>query len=309
MRSPTRVPARRKTAKVPIMRLDMTEADYRRLTGRLYESYDDVPWDHVEEAWTPKKSKFQNPPGWKKPESYPGVPSAEYKAALTKGYLDLGLVDPSAFDKKKIKKLILKSVAKLLHKSNGKKAFIRDPEGVLKAVYKGQMVKDAFGADLEEVLAAIYDKKIGVKMKMSVGKTAVGWSLASAPLNEAIEILHGFFDDDTPTDVVADFIASALEGAEKTRLSPAQLAVLKVVDRHGYYVHLSGDSMEVPHGARALPRLVKLGYLTIAKTSVSRVPGEASLNVFGKQWRRGATARETRYEITDKGRKALETPG
>ena len=93
----------------------------------------------------------------------------------------------------------------------------------------------------------------------------------------------------------------------EARLSATQRAVLARVALHGWYVHLSGDGMEVPRGARAFPKLVKLGYLTIAKSSVSRTPGEASINVFGKQWRPGSTNRETKYEITDKGRDALES--
>lgn len=124
---------------------------------------------------------YDLPAGFVKPLSYPGLVGQEFTTALTKGYLDMGLVDPKAkgIDSPAFQKKVLREVVKLLVASKGKSAFIRDPEWVLKNVFKG-MVKTVLQEQVKEALEAMFEKKVSVTISGFKGKTGFGWRL-SAP--------------------------------------------------------------------------------------------------------------------------------
>lgn len=125
---------------------------------------------------------YDLPDGFVKPASYPGLVGQEFTTGLTKGYLDMGLVDPKAkgIDSPAFQKKVLREVVKLLVASKGKSAFIRDPEWVLKVVFNYGMVKNVLQDGVREALEAMFEKKVAVLIAGLKGKSGFGWRL-SAP--------------------------------------------------------------------------------------------------------------------------------
>jgi hypothetical protein len=127
---------------------------------------------------------YDPPEGFVKPAHYPGLQGMEHEAALGKGYVDLGLINPQGEGPKdkKLKASILRHVVKLLISSQGKQAFIRDPEWVLKQVYPGQMVKTVLKDSVEEALEAMFDMPVSVTISGFKGKTGFGWRFKAPAL-------------------------------------------------------------------------------------------------------------------------------
>jgi len=148
-----------------------------------------VEMDGLDEAF------YDLPPGFVKPKSYPKIgsvfESAKWKAAMGKGFVDLGLINPDKKppNPKLVRAGILRSVVKLLLGSKGDNAFIRDPEAVLPLVLGH--IKVNLKADLEEALEAMYDKPItvtvaGVKTKKGVP----GWRIHAKGLVKHVPADH-----------------------------------------------------------------------------------------------------------------------
>jgi len=129
---------------------------------------------------------YDVPEGFVKPAHYPGLAGMEHEAAIGKGYVDLGLIDPKGEGPKdtKLRAAILRNVVKLLIASKGKQAFIRDPEWVLKEVYPGQMVKTVLKEKIEEALEAMFDMPVSVTISGFKGKTGFGWRFTAPALSK-----------------------------------------------------------------------------------------------------------------------------
>lgn len=119
---------------------------------------------------------YDLPASFKKPKSYPGINGAEWKAAMAKGIVDLGLVDPDKppGNVDKLRSTVLRSVVKLLIASKGDNAYINDPEGVLPKLFG--YVKPALEGSIEEAFSAMYDTPIAVDVKgVKTKKGIPGW--------------------------------------------------------------------------------------------------------------------------------------
>lgn len=127
---------------------------------------------------------YEPPEGFVKPAHYPGLQGMEHEAAIGKGYVNLGLIDPQGEGPKdvKLKAAILRHVVKLLIASQGKQAFIRDPEWVLKAAYPGQMVKTVLKEKIEEALEAMFEMPVSVTISGFKGQTGFGWRFKAPAL-------------------------------------------------------------------------------------------------------------------------------
>lgn len=177
----------------------MTLEDYRRLTHPLYEAKD-----------------------------YPGLNSPKQKQAISKGYLDLGLVDPSAIKvgpntkaAAAVRKLILELLVKT-KKQGAKSAFIRDPEGILKKIYKGKMVKHTLTQDLEDAVQAITDTSVEVKMRSVKGKTGDGWQIAAKGLEKTFEHVEAALAADEMVELIEQEAEAGDEQKLKKRLGHAK---------------------------------------------------------------------------------------
>ena len=157
------------------------------VTGALGEIL--VEMDALNEAF------YDPPPGFVKPKSYPKISGvfegAKWKAAMSKGFVDLGLIDPDKkpANVKRVRTSILRSVVKLLLASKGDNAFIRDPEGVLPLVLGH--IKVNLKADVEEALEAMYDKPIAVTVAgVKTKKGVPGWRLHAKGLADHVPDDH-----------------------------------------------------------------------------------------------------------------------
>jgi hypothetical protein len=168
------------------MKLDMTKADYRRLTGRPY----DLPLDVLEEAWKKKGGGggYKKPAGWVKPDVYPGLHGPDYHKDMGKGILNLGLVDPDAFQpgSPKLATSIYRNIVRILIKLKGE-AYISDPEWVLKKVYPTGLLKDQLAGDVESALADLFGQEVQVSMKGSTVKGGFGWKITAKGLGDLIK--------------------------------------------------------------------------------------------------------------------------
>lgn len=165
-----------------------------------------VPWDSepVSEAFRSKKFKPR----------YPGLPrtESEIKKMVSKGYLDLGLVDPKfvkTLSKGTVR--IVEPLMALLHAKNGV-AFVRDPEGVLPLIkpFSGKF-PGALSKEIPDYLTMLYDEMLvystndgedppdpafvkafeeAQKVKVSVmavqGKTGAGYKITMRPTIQQI---------------------------------------------------------------------------------------------------------------------------
>lgn len=93
---------------------------------------DDVPWD-LHEAFG--VSPYMGRRGGNEPK-YTGLLGAKHDAAMGKGFVDLGLVDPARAKElgpSKMADIIARHVATILMKRADGTAFIRDPEGIMES--------------------------------------------------------------------------------------------------------------------------------------------------------------------------------
>lgn len=128
---------------------------------------------------------YDVPEGFKKPKSYPGLGGGKGQAAMDKGYVDVGLINPNAKTlpkNKVVRSAVVRGVVKLLVRSAGKEAFIHDPEWALKVLYEGQMVKTALKDHVQEALEAMFDMTIPVTISGFKGKTGFGWRFKALAL-------------------------------------------------------------------------------------------------------------------------------
>lgn len=132
-------------------------------------------------------SYYDLPPDFEKPDEYPGLVGPKYEAMLSKGIVDIGLINPDMNLKdKKVRAAILRSIVKLLMKKKGTMVIVRDPEWVLKGVYPGKMVRDKLKADLQEALLAMFETKITVGVKGKKVPSGFSWMVEAPGLAEAL---------------------------------------------------------------------------------------------------------------------------
>jgi hypothetical protein len=160
------------------------------------------PWDLVAEAYGASWAWTQ------KPQKYPGMMGKRYRAALKRGYVDLGLVDPKIAKSHRLgPKNLPGDIVDIM--KNGQ-AFIRDPEGILEifglvgGTHLGEQIKLELGwmyqeeaglagerddFELEELLMKAIKKADSAKVTLSPvkGKTGPGWKVVMKPSPEAIE--------------------------------------------------------------------------------------------------------------------------
>lgn len=133
------------------------------------------------------KHYYDLPPGFQKPDEYPGLEGPKHETALSKGIVDVGLINPDMNLKdKKVRAAILRSIVKLLMKKKGTMVVVRDPEWVLKKVYVGKMVKDELKADLEEAFEAMFETKIEVGIKGKKVPSGFSWTIGAKGLAKVL---------------------------------------------------------------------------------------------------------------------------
>jgi hypothetical protein len=160
------------------------------------------PWDLVAEAYGASWAWTQ------KPQKYPGMMGKRYRAALKRGYVDLGLVDPKVAKSYRLGPKNLPG--DLMDVMKNGVAFIRDPEGVMRIF--GLVGGSRLGEKLKQELAWVYQDEAGLadergdfemqqalmrgmkladSAKVSIspvkGKTGPGWKVVMKPSPEAIE--------------------------------------------------------------------------------------------------------------------------
>lgn len=160
------------------------------------------PWDLVAEAYGASWAWTQEP------VKYPGMLGKRYKAALKKGYVDLGLVDPKVAKSYQLGPKNLPG--DILDVMKNGVAFIRDPEGVMEIFglvggpQLGEKIKQELGwvyqdeagladergdADMQDMLVKAIKKAESAKVSISPvkGKTGAGWKVVMKPSPDAIE--------------------------------------------------------------------------------------------------------------------------
>jgi hypothetical protein len=163
---------------------------------------EEPPWDIVAEAYGASWAWTQEP------QKYPGMMGKRYKAALKKGYVDLGLVDPRVAKTYTVGPKNLPG--DILEVMKNGKAFIRDPEGVLQlfGVLRGSVLGDKLKQELEwvyqeeagladergdrdlhDVLVRAMKQVESAKVAVSPvkGRTGDGYKVVMRPSPDAIE--------------------------------------------------------------------------------------------------------------------------
>jgi len=163
---------------------------YRRLIGKMYDSGLEL------EAYKPKSQssasggyKYAKPPGWTKPSEYTGLKGSLHKEAISKGYLNLGLVNPDlAGEDAKLSAQVFRNLVRLLIQGEGKTE-ISDPEWVLKRIYPGSLIVKVLAEDIQDALETIFDSAVPVSIKL--GTHAVlggfGWLLTAPSLKSLVK--------------------------------------------------------------------------------------------------------------------------
>lgn len=156
---------------------------YQRLIGELYPDLELEAY----KTWG-QSGGYAKPTGWTKPTEYSGLKGSVHKAALAKGYLNLGLVDPEKAGDSELAAQVFRNLVRLLISFEGK-AEISDPEWTLKQVYPGALIKNVLAQDLQEALGMIFSTEVEVTIKGGTHSVlgGFGWVVSAPKLKKLVK--------------------------------------------------------------------------------------------------------------------------
>lgn len=139
---------------------------------------DEVPWD-LHEAYGVGPAYVSR----RREPKYTGLLGARHEAAVKKGYIDLGLVDPARAKELGVEKMITVIARGVVHVFLGAEvAFIRDPEGIIS---NNRIDPKRIGVEVISDLAAEIGEEGGYASERDDQQAAIAYSKGEHALRRA----------------------------------------------------------------------------------------------------------------------------